>query len=172
NTLITMPLPEYNGALGLKRAAHLLRRATFGATKQQIDSFAGLTPVQATTQLFGQALPTPTLPIDPKTGQEWVVTGITDANSEGSDLGRFLLSWFVGQMMHPSLPYSAREKIVLFLHTHFTMIMEKVNDTRALYFQNELFRQFALDGNAPDPEINFKKLTVKVSVDNAMLQLL
>lgn len=167
-----MPLPEFSGALGLKRAAHLLRRATFGATKQQIDSFAGLTPVQATTQLFGQALPAPVLPIDPKTGQEWVLSGITDANSEGSDLSQYLLSWFVGQMMNPSLPYSAREKVVLFLHTHFTMIMEKVSNTRALYFQNELFRQFALDGNAADPEVNFKKLTVKVSVDNAMLQLL
>lgn len=166
-----MPLPEFSGALGLKRAAHLLRRATFGATKQQIDSFATLTPTQATTQLFGQALPATELPIDPKTGQEWVVTGITDANSEGSELSQYLLSWFIGQMMHPSLAYSAREKIVLFLHTHFTMIMEKVSDTRALYFQNALFRLFALDGVA-DPDVNFKKLTVKVSVDNAMLQLL
>ncbi len=165
-----MPLPEFSGTLGLKRAAHLLRRATFGATKQQIDSFASLTPTQATTQLFGQALPAPVLPIDPKTGQEWVVSGITDANSE--DLGTLLLRWFVGQMMNPSLAYSAREKIVLFLHTHFTMIMEKVNNTRALYFQNELFRQFALDANVADIDVNFKKLTVKVSVDNAMLQLL
>ncbi len=167
-----MPLPEFSGALGRKRAAHLLRRATFGATKQEIDSFAALTPTQATILLFGQALPAPLLPIDPKTGQEWVLTGITDANSEESELSQYLLSWFVGQMMNPSLAYSAREKIVLFLHTHFTMIMEKVSDTRALYFQNELFRQFALDGNAADPEINFKMLTVKVSVDNAMLQLL
>ncbi|HET6541446.1 MAG TPA: DUF1800 family protein [Chryseolinea sp.] len=167
-----MPLAEISGALGLKRAAHLLRRATFGATKQQIDSFAALTPVQATTQLFGQALPAPVLPIDPKTGQEWVITGTTDANSEGSDLNQYLLSWFVGQMMNPSLAYSAREKIILFLHTHFTMIMEKVGDSRALYFQNALFRLFALDSNATDPDVNFKKLTVKVSVDNAMLQLL
>lgn len=167
-----MPLPEFSGALGVKRAAHLLRRATFGATKQQIDSFATLTPAQATAQLFGQSLPTPVLPIDPKTGQAWVLTGITGANSEGSDLSRYLLSWFIGQMMHPSLAYAAREKIVLFLHTHFTMMMEKVSNTRALYYQNELFRQFALDGNAADLLVNFKMLTVKVSVDNAMLQLL
>ncbi|HEX6227620.1 MAG TPA: DUF1800 family protein [Chryseolinea sp.] len=167
-----MPLAEISGALGLKRAAHLLRRATFGATKQQIDSFAALTPTQATMQLFGQTLPDPVLPIDPKTGQEWVTTGTTDANSEGSDLNQYLLSWFIGQMMNPSLAYSAREKIVLFLHTHFTMIMEKVSDSRALYFQNALFRLFALDANAGDPEVNFKTLTVKVSVDNAMLQLL
>ena len=52
------------------------------------------------------------------------------------------------------------------------MIMEKVSDSRALYFQNALFRLFALDANASDPDVNFKKLTVKVSVDNAMLQLL
>lgn len=167
-----MPLPEFSGALGLKRAAHLLRRATFGATKQQIDSFAGLNPTQATTLLFGQVLPTPVLPLDPKTGQEWVLSGITGANSEEDELGQYLLGWFVGQMMNPSLAYAAREKVVLFLHTHFTMIMEKVRNTRALYFQNELFRQFALDFNAGDPDINFKKLTVKVSVDNAMLQLL
>ena len=155
-----MPLAEISGSLGLKRAAHLLRRATFGATKQQIDSFAALTPTQATSQLFGQALPDPVLPIDPKTGQAWVLTGTTDANSEGSDLNQYLLSWLVGQMMNPSLAYSAREKIVLFLHTHFTMIMEKVSDSRALYFQNALFRLFALDANAGDPDVNFKKLTV------------
>ena len=152
-----MPLAEISGALGLKRAAHLLRRATFGATKQQIDSFAALTPAQATTQLFGQALPDPVLPIDPKTGQEWVLTGTTDANSEGSDLNQYLLSWFVGQMMNPSLAYSAREKIVLFLHTHFTMIMEKVSDSRALYFQNALFRLFALDANARRSGHQFQK---------------
>ena len=101
-----MPLAEISGSLGLKRAAHLLRRATFGATKQQIDSFAALTPTQATTQLFGQALPDPVLPIDPNTGQAWVLTGTTDANSEGSDLNQYLLSWLVGQMMNPSLAYS------------------------------------------------------------------
>jgi uncharacterized protein (DUF1800 family) len=167
-----MPLPEYAGTLGQKRAAHLLRRATFGATKQQIDSFAGLTPAQAVTQLFRQTLPDPVLPIDPKTGTEWVVSGITGANSEGGDLMQYLLNWFIGQMMNSSLSYSAREKIVLFLHTHFTMRTEKVNNTRALYFQNQLFRQFALDALNADTDVNFKMLTVKASVDNAMLELL
>lgn len=167
-----MPLPEYAGTLGQKRAAHLLRRATFGATKQQIDSFAGLTPAQAVTQLFRQTLPDPVLPIDPKTGTEWVVSGITGANSEGGDLMQYLLSWLIGQMMNSSLSYSAREKVVLFLHTHFTMRTEKVNNTRALYFQNQLFRQFALDALNADADVNFKTLTVKASVDNAMLELL
>src|SRR5688572_28763505 len=102
-----MALPEYSGPLEIKRAAHLLRRATFGATKPQIDSFASLTPQEAIIQLFGQSLPAPVLPIDPKTGQEWVLSGISDANSEESELEDYLLRWFIGQMMHPSLAYSA-----------------------------------------------------------------
>jgi len=173
-----MPLPEFSGTLGLKRAAHLLRRATFGATKQQIDTFAALTPAQAITALYRQALPDPLLPIDPKTGQEWVLTGVTDANSDGGDLEEFFKRWFIGQMMSAgiapalSLPYSAREKLVLFLHTHFTTITSKVSNSRSLYFQNQLFRLFALDAVNPDPLINFKNLTVKISVDNAMVRLL
>jgi len=173
-----MPLPEYNGTLGMKRAAHLLRRATFGATKQQIDTFAALTPAQAITALYRQALPDPLLPIDPKTGQEWVLSGVTDANSDGGELEEFFKRWFVGQMMSAgiapalSLAYSAREKLVFFLHSHFTTITSKVANSRSLYFQNQLFRLFALDALNPDPLINFKSLTVKVSVDNAMLRLL
>src|SRR6478609_5430826 len=98
-----MPLPEYSGTLGLKRAAHLLRRATFGATKQQIATFAGYTPATAITQLFRQALPDPVLPIDPKTGQTWVtISGdIPDANSKDGDLQEFFKGWFIGQMMNP-----------------------------------------------------------------------
>lgn len=174
-----MPLPELEDSLGTKRAAHLLRRATFGATRKQIDTYAGLTPAEAVKKLFKPAppLPAPVLPIDPKTGQEWFTNGATAAKSEDSDLETYFLGWIIGQMMSTgipedlSLPYSAREKIVFFLHTHFTTIRSKVASSRALYFQNQLFRYFALDGS-PNPKLNFKELTVKVSVDNAMLRLL
>lgn len=173
-----MPLPEYSGPLGLKRAAHLLRRATFGATRQDIDSFASLTPAQATVQLFRQPLPDPVLPVDPATGTEWVQAGVTDANSGDEDLQEFFKRWFIGQMLSTgitpslSLPYSAREKLVFFLHTHFTAIQSKINSSRALYFQNQLYRMYALDAMNPDPLVNFKTLSKKVSVDNAMLRLL
>ncbi|SHG60821.1 Uncharacterized conserved protein, DUF1800 family [Chryseolinea serpens] len=171
-----MPLPEFSGALGIKRAAHLLRRATFGATKQQIDVFAALTPAQAITSLFRQSLPDPALPIDPKTGQVWVLTPVTDANS--MDLDSFLRKWIIGQMISAGVPsgislaYSAREKMVHFLHTHFTTIMSKVSNSRSIYYQNQLFRTFALDALNSNPAINFKNLTVKISVDNAMLRVL
>jgi uncharacterized protein (DUF1800 family) len=176
-----MPLAEYSGTLGLKRAAHLLRRATFGATKNQIDAFAALTPAQAITQLYRQALPQPALPIDPKTGQTWLAipnTPNTDANSKDDVLQECFKGWFLAQMLSTgiapnlSLAYSSREKLVLFLHTHFTTIQSKVASSKALYFQNQLLRFFALDALSIDPKINIKELTVKLSIDNAMLKLL
>lgn len=173
-----MPLPEYTGTLGLKRAAHLLRRATFGATKTEIDDYALLTPQQAITQLFQATLPDPILPPDPLTGQPWFFTLPSETGSEESDLENYFKGWLLGQMLSSgidsasSLAYSAREKIVHFLHTHFTCIQSKVSSSRRMYYQNQMFRVFSRDGLNPMAEVNFKTLTVKVSVDNAMLRLL
>lgn len=168
---------ELTQPLGLKRAAHLLHRASFGPTKEEIDLYSTYTPAQAINQLFGQTLPDPILPIDPETGLEWVISGTTDANSGDSDLQEFFKGWFIGQMLSTGVPanlslaYSARERIVFFIHTVLTTIQSKVDSSRALYFQNQLFRQFALDKTALTT-INFKDLTKKVCVDNAMLRLL
>ncbi len=172
-----MPLAELTQPLGLKRAAHLLHRATYGPTKAQIESFAGNTPAQAVAQLFGQTLPDPELPIDPETGTEWFITGTTDANSGDPDLQEFFKGWMIAQMLSAgigesqSLAYAAREKIIFFLHTVLTTIQSKVDNSRSLYFQNQLFRLFALDKTAPIT-INVKELTKKICVDNAMLRLL
>ncbi|MBT1697805.1 DUF1800 family protein [Fulvivirgaceae bacterium PWU4] len=174
-----MPLPEYGGVLGQKRAAHLLRRATFGATVSQINAFAALTPAQAVTQLFRQTLPDPLPPPDPQSGnQTWCIPGPANEDREDGDLQEYVKGWIIGQMMSTgiaanlSLAYSAREKVVHFLHTHFTAIQSKIANSRAMYFQNQLFRRFALDALNPDPKINIKALSVKISVDNAMLRLL
>jgi len=172
-----MPLPSFGGPLGYKRAAHLLHRATFGPTKLQIDSFSTLTASQAVTLLFQQPLPDPALPIDPETGTEWVITGTTDANSGDSDLQEFFKGWFIGQMLGIGVPpgnylaYSTREKIVFFLHCVLTTIQSKVDNSRSLYFQNQLYRKFAFDKTL-GVTYNIKELTKKISVDNAMLRLL
>lgn len=172
-----MPLPSFGGPLGYKRAAHLLHRATYGPTKLQIDSFATLTASQAIPLLFQQPLPDPILPIDPETGTEWVLTGTTDANSGDSDLQEFFKGWFISQMMGTGIPpsnylaYATREKIVFFLHSVFTTIQSKVDNSRSLYFQNQLYRKFAFDKILPI-EFNIKTLIKKVSIDNAMLRLL
>ena len=172
-----MPLPSFGGQLGYKRAAHLLHRATYGPTKLQIDSCATLTASQAIALLFQQPLPDPVLPLDPETGAEWVLAGVTDANSGDPDLQEFFKGWFMGQMLGLGVPpgnnlaYATREKIVFFLHTVLTAIQSKIDNSRSLYFQNQLFRKFAFDKTLP-VDYNIKELTKKVSVDNAMLRLL
>lgn len=177
-----MPLPEYPGTLGTKRASHLLRRATFGPTKAQIDAFASLSPTQAIQELYYQTIPEAPPPIDPDTNEAWVITGNTDPEKEEFEYIEFFKRWCVGQMMSAgvnatqSLSYSAREKIVFFIHTHLTAIAEKIGSSRALYYQNQLYRLYAFDGLTssvvPADKLNFKELTKKVSVDNAMLRLL
>ncbi len=172
-----MPLAPFSGTLGYKRAAHLLHRANFGPTKEQIDAFSLLTAQQAITLLFQEPVPDPALPIDPLTNKEWVISGVTTANSSDSTLQEFFKGWFIGQMLGTSidpsvaLAYTTREKIVFFIHTVLTAIQSKIDNSRSLYFQNQLCRLFAFDKTKP-ANFNFKELTKKVTVDNAMLRLL
>ena len=156
-----------------------MRRACFGASTSQIDEFASRTPQEAISILFNSNLADPPLPIDPESGSEWISTGPT-GEREDRDLVTFLNRWILGQMLSPDvssdqqLAYSFRERLVFFLHTHFTTQQSEVNNTRAIYYQNVLFRAFAFDGSdavvdGQTAERNFKKLTEKVCVDNAML---
>ena len=168
-----MPLSAYQGQLGPSRAAHLLRRATFGPTIEQINQFATLTAPEAIALLFDDQVPGPELPINPETGQEWLQSGNLGAELGLNGLSDHFVMWLMGLALDNSQPvsFSVREKIVFFYHTHFTTNVSKVANSRFLYYQNELFRQFAFDANQP-PEFNFKSLLKKISVDNAMLRFL
>lgn len=171
-----MPLPALTAPLGKKRAAHLLRRLSFGPRVSDINTFATFTPAQALDALL-QPTAEPPPPIDPRTGVTWVNAPSTPANSSDDVLQTCMKSWWIGQMMAVDVPdaqrlaYTTREKIIYFLHTHFTTIQSTVNNSRALYFQNVLFRKFALDSNLPST-YSMKELTKKISMDNAMLILL
>jgi uncharacterized protein (DUF1800 family) len=179
-----MPLTPHSGPLGRRGAAHLLRRATFGPTINDINTFAALTPAVALGRLYRPVTPVPDAPppIDPDTNEAWVLTGITDPEKMEFEYQEFFKRWFIGQMMSAGVPaaqslaYSAREKLVFFIHTVLTAIAEKIGSSRAMYYQNQLFRLYALDDVAspvvPADKLNFKELTKKVSVDNAMLNLL
>ena len=177
-----MSLDPHSGPLGRRGAAHLLRRATFGPTIAQIKAFSGLTAAQAIQQLYHQTIPDAPPPIAPGESGSWVITGITDSQKMEFEYQEYFKGWFVGQMMSSGVPagqslaYSAREKLVFFIHTVLTAITEKVGSSRALYFQNQLFRLYALDNVTspvvPADKLNFRELVKKVCVDNAMLNLL
>lgn len=168
-----MPLTLFTGQLGPSRAAHLLRRATFGGTANDLASLASLTPAEAIDILFAEAMPELELPINPETGTGWLAGEPLGQEVGLRDLNNALLSWMIGLSSSNSLPLNlnAREKVVFFLHTHFTTQAEKVANSRHLFNQTALFRYFAFDKYLP-PEQNFKKLIEKVSIDNAMLRFL
>ena len=151
-------LNPFGGALGRRQAAHLLKRTTFGPTKLQIDQYTGSTATQVLTQLFSPVAD-PGPPTDPTTGLPWVNPKPTDANSDNGDLITFFRGWWLELMYKEGI--SIRERMTYFLHTHFTTGYTTVNDSTALYYQNALFRRYATG--------NFKELSRKICLDNAML---
>lgn len=129
-------LNPVSGTLGRRRAAHILRRATFGPDRPDINQYAGQTADQAIAELFQPA----TVPAPP------------------ADFDNFK-AWWLQQMLAGGR--SITERMAFFYHTHFTTKEEVVGSSQALYHQNELFRYYALG--------NFKELTKRICLDNAMM---
>ncbi len=146
------------GTLGKKLATHLLRRATFGPAKNDIDIWAGNTVSQGVKDLF-KALPAYDPPKDPATGADWINPKPTEANSPQEDLKEHLNVWWIDKMCHSGI--SIGEKMAFFYHTHFTTIKSRIRFAPAIYYQIALFRYYALG--------NFKEITKKICMDNAML---
>ena len=146
--------------LGYRSAAHLLRRATFGPTKREIDQFSKKSLSEALEELFGEK-PNPEPPRDKATQAAWLPARKTKNSPEGS-LRLSVRCWWLDHMSRS--PLSLSERMVYFYHTHFTTDQTKANFGSALYYQNALFRYYSLG--------NFKKLATKICFDNAMLMFL
>ena len=156
-------LNPITGPLGEKRAAHLLRRTTWGPTINDIKDLSSLTADQALNALFTE-IPVPSPPVDLLTGESWVSPpshpAATVSNSEQPDLFNYYMSWHLEQIRKSGIRMT--ERMTWFLHTHLPVAWSVVNSSEAVYYQNALFRYYALG--------NFKKLFKKICLDNAMLR--
>ncbi|RMG21196.1 MAG: DUF1800 family protein [Bacteroidetes bacterium] len=152
-------LAPKSGVLGKRLAAHLLRRATFGPTRAEIDEFAAMTPQQALDQLL-RFPPLPAHPVDPETGLTWVVQGRGNGNSDNDDLKMVVNSWWLHQIFDPNLPLSAAQKIVFFLHTCFSTSWQKITYSENHYYTLRLFMHYASG--------SYKELAKKICLDNGM----
>jgi uncharacterized protein (DUF1800 family) len=152
-----LSLDPFSGALGEKKAAHLLRRATFGPTPEDIKQFALMTVSQAMSSLFTvQPLPDP--PVDPDTGTTWL--NPKNTNGDKNDLLiDYFIAWHLDQMRISG--NNIRERIVYFLHTHLPTRRSIVESSESMYYQNAFFRYYAFD--------SYKDLFKKICIDNAML---
>jgi uncharacterized protein (DUF1800 family) len=158
-------LKKFSGVLGKARAAHLLRRATFGPTRQEIEQFGALTTDQALDLLLDNSAENPLPPIDPTTGSTWVdPTGVAFAHPDRDqdELFGYFQCWHMDVMR--LAPPTLKERLTWFYHTHLPARWTEILSSEAIYYQNALFRHYAFG--------SFKELFKKICVDNAMLRYL
>lgn len=138
-------------ATQFEKAAHLWRRAGFGATGRQLQEAvdAGL---DATIDRL----------LDFERDEPLLEEGLTAISADLFDLNNSiddLRTWWLYRMVNTSNPL--REKLTLFWHGHFATSQAKVDRSAFLFEQNQLFRRLA---GAP-----FRDLLTAVSQDPAML---
>ena len=127
-----------------QRIAHLMRRAGFGATRDELDRLTALGYEGAVDDLLDGSADGPAPPGDLGTDPKVV------------DLQR---TWLT-QMLKTSRPL--QEKMTLFWHSLLTSGTPKVQEHDWLWQQNQLFRQQALG--------NYGDLLTQVGRDPAMLR--
>ncbi|MCU0355481.1 MAG: DUF1800 domain-containing protein [Cytophagales bacterium] len=156
-------LNPVSGALGASRAAHLLKRLTYGPTPQQTAALAGMGAAAALNQLFAFTLPPP----PSYEGDVWVTRPPVEGSMLERNVDGYLKKWWLGKMLADN---TALEKLTFFLHTMITVQLEKSAGNRGAYWQNHLFQQYLVSdfGNA-NPAYNYKRFIRKTAVDNAML---
>jgi len=120
---------------------HILNRLRFGATGEQLDAVAHLTPDELVEQLLAAE------PLEPG---EPVLNGDDDWST--------VPQWWLDTMRRPDA--GAHERMVWFWHGHLTSSMD-VASPALMYRQNLLLRRHALG--------NFRDLLQEITVDAAML---
>jgi uncharacterized protein (DUF1800 family) len=159
-------LDTYTTPLTATAAAHLLRRATFGPTQQEIADFTGKTAAQAVDILISnasyRASPPPPVELDPArsdVGQPFIEKPFVNALSY--TYFSYVKHWWVGLMAEQTGHPSVLEKLAAFWQNHFVVIHSAVEDYRYMYRYLRLLRTHSLG--------NFRDMAIAVTKDPAML---
>lgn len=133
-----------------RMAAHLYRRAGFGASLQQLAEAVKQSPDAMVRQIVqGGAESVEDRKISDALAQTLLATGNPQQ----------LSAWWVYVLMNTHQPLV--ERMTLFWHGHFATSAEKVTDAAAMLDQNRLLRKYALG--------DFRQLAQEISRDPAML---
>lgn len=152
-------LSTYAGPWTDTQAAHLLRRACYGASAAQIAQVRQQGLAATIDQLFTfGAQPEP--PLNPENGLPWVDGG------DGYDITRgqqyynnITKSWWTKIMITDGI--SVREKLTVFWSNHFATEMSVVGQALYSFKYLQYLRENALG--------NFKDMTRQITVEEAML---
>ena len=134
----------------VRAAAHLYRRAGFGATPAELDTAVKAGPMNAVQTLLSETT-------EPQSYLTQM-SSLADASLATGNPER-LSAWWAYRML--STPAQLLEKMTLFWHGHFATSAEKVQDAELMFVQNQLLRKFAVG--------DFAGLLLEISRDPAML---
>lgn len=167
-------LAPYRGPWNDRLAAHLLRRAGFGGSPEEIAQYARLSPSAAVARLTHvqdvRSAGSPADVYDPsaqiaqlRISKPDDMTRRDALNAVRKNARESIISmqmWWLNQMLSTASPL--QEKMTFLLHGHFTTAaIQKGIWPSYVWQQNELFRLYALG--------NLRDLTQAVSKDPAML---
>lgn len=131
-------------------AAHLYRRAGFGADIDLLDEAASKGPTQTVDELISQNLETSDF--------RAVADSLAQTLLAGGDPMKLSSAWVYRLLFTPA---QLLEKTTLFWHGHFATGADKVKDASMMWRQNQLLRQHALG--------DFEALAQAIAKDPAML---
>lgn len=153
-------------------AAHLLRRAGFGGTPEQIEFLTKLGRKKAVDYLVQyERVPNDPIPITiephrppprlthPHLDREELQKLRTERNQASRRQFERVVRWWIESMVSSARPL--QEKLVLFWHGHLTSGYREVRSSQLLYEQNLLFRKHAAG--------NFRDLLTDITEDPAMI---
>ena len=160
-------LEQYTQALGLRKAKHLLRRASFNYSVESLNRFAALTPEEAFIKLTEDEdvewiEPYDPLPSDSPDGN-WTSSSENPYTFSGQTRKRRIVtSWWWYNTINKS---SLKAKLTFFLHTSFTVSKDDgAGSSTHFYDHLRLLEHYAFG--------NLKILTKKITFDNSMLDYL
>jgi uncharacterized protein (DUF1800 family) len=133
------------------QVAHLLRRAGFGATEAELDTYTPLGFAGAVERLLN-----PEQVDDSATDQLLQPLTANLGDKKAIEAAKY---WWVNRMLYTQRPL--QEKMTLFWHNHFATANSKVGNSVLMLQQIQLFRDQGLG--------NFETLLQKVTRDPAML---
>ena len=155
-------LEPYPAPLDERRAAHLLRRACFGAAPDRVKDFTGRTAEEVVDELVDEALARPLpeppswadIPPPPRGSSEEAFQAYFEDNAMW--LGSYRVDWF-REMIDGGL----RERMTLFWHDHFVTATQSYALAPFAHRYLTLLRTHALG--------NFRQFVYDVGIDPAML---
>ena len=166
-------LEEYSDNWNFESAAHLLRRTCFGPKLSEINKAITLGLNESIDKLLNEEEFIPDHPLNdrddeenaPLIGETWV--NILENKNNDFKQKKSYEAWRISLILNQphqspnNVPFSIREKMVLFWQNHFATEAIVVGDSRYTYWMNYRLRKHFIG--------NFKNLVKEINVDAAML---